>query len=83
MIDKEGNVYATPNLLEALGNNISKIVDIKPIEDMPKEVIPISGNAAIVLIDVLPAVRKLFAKEMHSGATEEQAFIKIGYQIDG
>lgn len=82
MIDKEGNIYATPNLLEALGKNISKMVDIKPMEDLPKEAVPLSGNAAIVLVNVLPALRKLFAKERHNGATEEQAFIKIGYQVD-
>jgi hypothetical protein len=81
MLDKEGNLYASFEIKEAIERRLNQIVDIKPMDEAPPEVVPVSGNTALLLVNVVPAIRKLFAKERHNGFTENEAWIKLGYKL--
>ena len=83
MLDIEGNIYARPEIKEAIEKRLNRLVDIKPLDDAPPEVVPVSGNTVLLLVNVIPAIRTLFAKERHNGSTENQAWIKLGYKVGG
>ena len=83
MLDIKGNIYARTEIKEAIEKRLNRLVDIKPLNEAPPEVVPISGNTVLLLVNVLPAVRVLFAKERHDGFTENEAWIKLGYKVGG